>query len=115
MFLFNRSGKSQSVKAIDVDEYREQFYKKSKHQLIDVREKSEFKSGHLPKAINIPLGQIKNRLDAISRDQPVVLVCASGNRSGMAAQTLAKAGYDEVYNLKGGTMSWMRNGHKITK
>lgn len=113
MFLFNRS--RASFTQINVDEYRESFKSRKDHHLIDVREPSEFKGGHLPGALNIPLGQIAARTDEIPQDKPVVLVCATGNRSGMAARTLTKAGYENVYNLQGGTMTWHRRGHKIVR
>jgi rhodanese-related sulfurtransferase len=112
MFFFNKRSQA-AFKEVSVDEYQSQFT--GKHQLIDVREPSEFKQGHLPGAVNIPLGQIASRTDDIAPDTPVVLVCASGNRSGMAARSLVKAGYGDVYNLKGGTISWMRKGLKIEK
>ncbi|MFW5709125.1 MAG: rhodanese-like domain-containing protein [Chloroflexota bacterium] len=114
MFLFNRSS-SVDFKQITVDEYRETFSKKGSHHLVDVREPSEFKSGHVPGAVNIPLGEVSARVSEIPTDKPVVLVCASGNRSGMAARALAKAGYENVYNLQGGTISWMRKGLKVAK
>lgn len=116
MFLFNRSqANPAAVQQITVDEYREQFGHGQAHQLIDVREESEFRQGRVPGAKNIPLGQIARRTDDIKPDTPVVLVCASGNRSGMAARTLAKAGFSNVYNIKGGTISWIRHGLKIEK
>lgn len=66
-------------------------WKQKGAQIIDVREPGEYTSGHLPGAVNIPLGQLPNRTDEVK--EPVVLVCASGNRSGQAAQYLAEQGY----------------------
>ncbi|PJF39542.1 MAG: transferase, partial [Phototrophicales bacterium] len=74
---------------------------------------SEFKNGHVPGAINIPLDQLQARIDEIPTDKPIVVICASGNRSQTGAKRLANAGYDRVYNLKGGTMSWMMAGLPI--
>lgn len=69
-------------------------------RLVDVRTPSEFASGHLEGALNIPVDQIANRLDELApKDKPVVLYCRSGARSGRAASILRNAGFSEVHNL----------------
>lgn len=110
MFLFNRP----SYPKLTIAEYREN-HENETHVLIDVRTKQEFKGGHLPNAINIPMDEINARVDEIPKDKTVVLVCASGNRSGMVAGALTKAGYTNIYNLEGGTMTWMRHGLPIKR
>lgn len=77
-------------------------------QLVDVREPWEYRWGHLPGARNVPLGEIPERLGELS--EPVVLVCATGNRSGEAAWYLVESGFSEVGNLIGGTFDWVRRG-----
>ena len=67
-------------------------------QIVDVREKAEFSSGANPESKNIPLGQIKGRLQELDKTRPVILCCASGTRSGMAKSVLIKNGFKEVYN-----------------
>lgn len=84
-------------------------WKEKGAQIIDVLEPKEYTSGHLPGAVNIPLGQLPNRTDEV--EEPVVLVCASGNRLGQAAQYLAEQRYEEVANLMGGTAGWRQRGH----
>jgi len=76
------------------------------HTLVDVRQQGEWESGHATKAVHIPLGEIKQRMDEIARDKPVIVVCASGARSSMAATALANAGFAEVYNFSGGMGAW---------
>ncbi len=71
------------------------------HQLIDVRSADEFAEGHIVGALNLPLPDLEKHLGKIKRDQPVMLYCRSGNRSGMALQKLRSAGYTELYNLGG--------------
>lgn len=73
--------------------------------IVDVRTPPEFRTGHIPGAHLIPLGQLAQRLQEIPKEVPVVTVCRSGSRSFMAAQQLAKAGYD-VKNLHGGMQFW---------
>ena len=67
--------------------------------LVDVRSKAEFSSGSAPGSLNIPLDELNQRLSEIPADKPVVLACASGARSGMAASFLKSQGYAEVYNI----------------
>ncbi len=90
-----------------VDYDREFFQNRLSHTLVDVRSPSEYRSGHIPGAINIPLDELEWRTSEIPTTRPVVVVCASGNRSRTGSEILANKGYTRVYNLKGGTSSWM--------
>ena len=81
----------------------ETLIKERKATIIDVRTREEFSSGNAEGSINIPLQEIQENLDKLlSFRQPLVLCCASGNRSNQACQYLSKVGFD-CYN--GG--SWM--------
>lgn len=82
--------------------------------VVDVREPVEFRDGHLPGAVNIPMGQLTRRLDELDRARPVYVVCASGNRSGAMVDVLTAAGYDAT-NVAGGTSAWIRAGRPIEK
>lgn len=85
----------------------EQFKKESKGQsMIDVREVHEFNQGHIPGAINIPLGQLRTRLSEIPKDRPVFLYCRSGMRSRQAGRLLSRYGYRNMAHLNGGIMAW---------
>ncbi|ENH97450.1 rhodanese domain-containing protein [Gracilibacillus halophilus YIM-C55.5] len=79
-----------------------------KAQLIDVREPKEFDGGHILGARNIPMTQLKQRLNEIRKDQPVYFYCQSGARSARAALVLHKQGYDKdkLYQLQGGFKKW---------
>lgn len=77
-----------------------------KAQLIDVREPNEYEGGHILGARNIPMSQLKTRINEIRPDKPVYLYCQSGLRSGRAAQTLYKKGYKQLYHLDGGFKKW---------
>ncbi|MCA9835302.1 MAG: rhodanese-like domain-containing protein [Trueperaceae bacterium] len=79
--------------------------------LIDVREPYEFEMGHVPGTKNIPLGELSVRISEVPDN--VVLICASGNRSGRAAGFLSQQGYHKVANLMGGTQGWMMRGREI--
>ncbi|WP_088225197.1 rhodanese-like domain-containing protein [Desulfosporosinus sp. FKB] len=85
---------------------------KNNWQIIDVREPSEFASGHVPTAVNIPLGGIANHVNAIAKDKDIILVCLNGSRSFTAWQTLAQKGYtpQKVKVLIGGMEQWKSLG-----
>ena len=80
-------------------------------RIVDVREPEEYAGGHLPGAINIPLGDLNLIPELIA--SPLVLVCASGGRSACAAAMLEEAGHPEVANLLGGTYGWMQENRPV--
>lgn len=100
---------------IDVETYKHDFLAKAvDHLLVDVREDDEYHSGHLPNAISIPLSVFEDRYHEIENTgKPIVLVCAGGGRSGMAAQFMAIKGYMNLYNIAGGTISWAARGNPL--
>jgi rhodanese-related sulfurtransferase len=74
--------------------------------LIDVREPSEFAAGHVPGAVNLPLGGLPGSAGQIERDARIIVICQSGHRSVRAAKRLLKAGFTDVRNVVGGTSAW---------
>jgi rhodanese-related sulfurtransferase len=100
---------------ISIDEYQAQFGAQDNYLLVDVRETEEYSAGHLPNAINIPLSQFQFRVGEIPAGQPVVLVCARGGRSAMAADFMATQGYKALYNLVDGTAGWFERGLPLEK
>lgn len=83
--------------------------------IIDVREDSEFKAGHIPGALWIPLGELPQRLDEVPTDAPVVTVCRSGNRSAQALRLLQNQGFENAHNMLGGMNAWSAAGYEIEK
>ena len=85
--------------------------------VLDVRESDEFAAGHLPKARHIPLKELEARLPEIAKfkDKPVIVTCRSGARSGSACRALAKAGFTNVHNLRGGVPAWQQASLPIEK
>jgi rhodanese-related sulfurtransferase len=69
--------------------------------VLDVRSEAEFRGGGYRGAINVPLQALPGELDRIPKDRPVVVYCASGTRSAVAARILRKAGYADVSNAGG--------------
>ena len=71
-------------------------------KVIDVRSPQEFQGGNVAGSINIPLNQISHKINKIKTiKKPILLVCASGNRSGQAKQILQQAGIADVFNAGG--------------
>ncbi|HZW25390.1 MAG TPA: rhodanese-like domain-containing protein [Gallionella sp.] len=85
--------------------------------VLDVREESEFKSGHVLNAKLVPLGKLHERIGELEkyRNKPVVVVCRSGARSANACAMLGKQGFAEVYNLAGGMMAWQKGNLPVKK
>ena len=85
--------------------------------VLDVREDSEYKQGHIANALHIPLGQLKQRLNELDkyRDHTLVIYCRTGHRSNNAAALLSKRGFDKVHNLAGGLVAWQNANLPVTK
>lgn len=92
--------------AMPVITWRELLEERDKVVLIDVRTEEEFSFGTLPGAVNMPLDDLRNRLQDIPRSVPVVLFCAVGLRGYLAQRILLGAGYDNVRNLLGGSKTY---------
>lgn len=73
--------------------------------IIDVRETNEWYSGHVAGSRHIPLGQLLQRLDELESEKEMIVICRSGNRSGLACELLSEKGY-KVVNMTGGLNAW---------
>ncbi|HEX5831100.1 MAG TPA: LD-carboxypeptidase [Gemmatimonadaceae bacterium] len=81
---------------------------------LDVREPNEWNLGHIPGAVHIPRGTLETKVEAmIPRDQDVVVYCAGGNRSALAADTLQQMGYDKVSSMSDGWRGWVQTGGPV--
>jgi rhodanese-related sulfurtransferase len=79
--------------------------------VIDVREPEEFARGKIPGAYTIPRGVLEMQVDGrLPREATVVLYCAGGGRSALAAKSMTDMGYDKVENLQGGWGAWVNSG-----
>ncbi len=84
--------------------------------VVDVRETNEWNSGHVPNARHLAMAQLDKRLSELDKfkSRPIIVYCASGARSANACGTLAKAGYEKVFNLAGGLDAWRSAGLPVT-
>ena len=75
-------------------------------RVVDVRQPAEWEAGHIPPSTNLPLQGLEQRLDALRRDEPLVLQCQSGYRSSIAASLLERRGFTRLQDLRGGWLAW---------
>ena len=76
-------------------------------RVIDVRTPGEYAGGHVAGSTNIPLNEVPNRVAELRNSSgPIVLCCASGNRSGQACLILETAGFTNLINVSGGMLAW---------
>jgi sulfur-carrier protein adenylyltransferase/sulfurtransferase len=106
-----RQAKSQ-IREITVHDVQDKFNPENGFTLLDVREDDEWQQGHLDKAVFLPRGFLEVKADKVLADksQPIVVYCAGGVRSALAAKTLQDLGYGDVYSMRGGFNEWKNNG-----
>jgi rhodanese-related sulfurtransferase len=79
--------------------------------ILDVRQPEEWDAVHIPDATLIPLGELASRVNEVPRDQQVVVVCRSGNRSAQGRDILLGAGFPSVTSMAGGMNDWAASGY----
>jgi rhodanese-related sulfurtransferase len=79
--------------------------------ILDVRQPEEWDAVHIPDATLIPLGELASRVSEVPRDQQVVVVCRSGNRSAQGRDILLGAGLPSVTSMAGGMNDWAASGY----
>jgi rhodanese-related sulfurtransferase len=78
--------------------------------ILDVREPDEWADGHIAGATLIPLGQLETRLMELPKDQTIVVVCRTGNRSAQGRDILLSSGFSTVTSMGGGMSAWISQG-----
>ncbi len=74
--------------------------------VIDVREHAELAEAEVPGTMHIPMGEIPDRVDEISKDDNIIVMCKMGGRSAMVCDYLSSQGYTKIANLTGGIYAW---------
>lgn len=85
--------------------------------VLDVRETGEFAGGHIPRTRNVPLAELEKRIGELDKfkGKPVVVVCATNNRSAGAARILKANGFTDIYRLAGGFSAWQAASLPVEK
>lgn len=78
--------------------------------ILDVREPEEWNESHIPGATLIPLGELASRVNEVPKNQKIVVVCRSGNRSAQGRDILLAAGFEQVTSMAGGIKQWTAAG-----
>lgn len=109
------AGVRRRIKEISLDELRRRVDNKEPYTIVDVREKEEYRAGHVPGAISIPRGFLELQIEGRVSDRAARLVvyCAAGVRSALAAATLAELGYANVESVQPGFVRWKDLGYPI--
>lgn len=104
----------QEIPEVTVDEVKNRVDRGENWTLLDVREREEYREGHLANAISLPRGFLEIRVEEAVPDKstPIIAYCAGGVRSLIAARTLKEMGYENVVSMSGGYTAWKNGGNK---
>ncbi|MEH0158532.1 rhodanese-like domain-containing protein [Limibacter armeniacum] len=107
-FIKNLFGGDQGFETLDDEAFAEKLKGTEKPIILDVRSRMEHKEEKLHNALNIDVmsPNFVERLKHMDKDKPYFVYCKSGNRSKRACKMMAKEGFTELYNLKGGIIAW---------
>ena len=95
-----------------------EFNDKSEGQtIIDIRTPREFQQNHIEGAININYydSDFLDKISKFDKAKPIFIYCLSGSRSSSASRKMARSGFENINDLEGGVISWMKNGQKLVK
>ncbi|MBK5964121.1 sulfurtransferase [Thiocystis minor] len=101
------------INEIDSESLRKRLTDGEDVLLVDIRTPAEIAQGAIPDAFLMPMHLIPLRMSELPKDREVVLYCRSGARSYQACAYLMQQGYSQVWNLRGGIISWARHGFPI--
>ena len=103
-----------TVPEVTIDEVKAQMENGARPTLLDVREREEYREGHLEGSVPLPRGFLEMRIEEAVPDKsaPIVAYCAGGVRSLIAARTLKEMGYEQVTSMSGGYTAWKNAGYK---
>lgn len=97
----------QQIEEVTPEQVRDMQARDEKAVYLDVREPNEWNLGRLPHAIHLPRGNLESKVEGVvDRQQKVVIYCARGNRSALAALTLKQMGYENVVSMSRGIQGW---------
>lgn len=85
--------------------------------VLDVRDDKEYATGHLPRARHVPLKELEAKAAELGKfkERPVIVTCRSGQRAAAASRLLKRAGFTNVYVLKGGIAAWQQASLPLEK
>jgi rhodanese-related sulfurtransferase len=102
------------MKTMTIEDLQARLDRGDRFQMIDVRSPTEFAAGHVPCAVNLPMDQVEGRLDDLHHQDPVLLICQSGQRARLTRELL-QPHVNELIVLEGGTAAWDRAGLPLVR
>lgn len=117
MEAWRRAGcETATVTQITVAELHRSLEEANDLQIVDVRRPGEYQDGHVPRARIAPLAELQaNALDWLDTSRPVAVICAGGYRSSAATSLLESRGFQQLYNVTGGTSAYVAAGYPVEK
>ncbi len=106
-----KHGKLATIDQVDVPQLQER--RKNGHVVLDVRASTEYRAGHIPGAVHIPLGRVSEAAGKLGKDRGIVVHCQGGARSPIAMSLLRRMGFERVVNFAGGFADYQRQGHSV--
>jgi rhodanese-related sulfurtransferase len=100
------------VSEVDAADLEKELQGDAPPQLLDVRTRREFRTGHIAGAVHVPIGELRSRVPRLPFDpqRPIVAICLSAHRSIPAVRLLKSAGFKDARQLAGGMLAWRRKG-----
>lgn len=104
----------QRIREVTPQEASAIFQRKDDTIFLDVREPNEWNLGRIPGALHVPRGILETTIERrVPREKSIVVYCAGGNRSALAADSLKQMGYEKVSSIKSGFRGWVEGGHDV--
>lgn len=115
IIFFALSCNAQKFESIPAKQFSEKIKATPKPQILDVRTKAEFETGHIENAINIDwnAANFDDKINIFDKTKPIFVNCQLGGRSKKAANKLVLLGFNTIYELDGGIASWIANDFLI--
>lgn len=110
---YNAGYPTQHLGLLTVHELKHRLDRGETMTVLDVREESEWREGHIAGVSNIYAGQLPLRLGEVTRDNPIAVLCSVGRRATVAAGILQRAGFPEVYSVLGSMQAWKAAGYPV--
>ena len=106
----NAGFETKTIEQISVREAQQRLAEAPDAQFVDVRRAGEYDSGHAPKALNLTLSELEKLTDRLDKSRPTYVICQGGYRSSAATSILERNGFENLYNIAGGTAEWIKQG-----
>jgi rhodanese-related sulfurtransferase len=106
---------TESYGDVTVEEAKSLIESNSSLIILDVRTQEEYDSGHIEGSILIPVSELEDRLDELSKEEELLIYCRTGNRSTSSVNILKENGYTKIFHMKDGIVAWIQAGYPTVK